>query len=171
MHRIACLAVLTMLVPLTACKDSAPPAGSGTASPVWLLTQAPADARTVGEIKPSAVEGDTVVLRGRIGGRKDPITPGMAVFIVIDPGVPSCDQIPGDNCSTPWDYCCEPRESLNANSATIQLVDEAGNPIAVDLAGLGLRPLDEVVVIGTIGPRPSGQILIVRATGMYRVGG
>ncbi len=171
MRRTVQISALCTLFLLTGCKDSGRPAAVSPEMPSWVLTQAPADARTVGAIKPSAVEGDTVVMLGRIGGRKDPITPGAAVFIVIDPAVPSCDQIPGDNCPTPWDYCCEPRESVNANTATIQLVDEAGNPIAADLTVLGFRPLDEVVIIGTIGPRPSGQVLTVRATGVYRVGG
>lgn len=171
MHRSVLLSMLTVLLTLPACRESAEPVGSVQTTPAWLLTQAPTDARTVGEIKPLAVEGDRVVMRGRIGGRKDPITPGVGVFMVVDPGVPSCDQIPGDNCPSPWDYCCEPRDSLTANSATIQLVDDAGKPIESDLSGAGLRPLDEVVIIGTVGPRPSAQILTIRATGLYRVGG
>lgn len=171
MRRTVQISALCTLALLTGCRDSDQPSAVGTETPSWMLTHAPTGARTVGAIKLSAVEGDTVVMLGRIGGRKDPITPGAAVFIVIDPAVPSCDQIPGDNCPTPWDYCCETRESVNANTATIQLVDETGNPIAADLTALGFRPLDEVVILGTIGPRPSGQVLTVRATGVYRVGG
>jgi hypothetical protein len=167
----AFLACLT----LTACDKPAPSASATPAQPTaphaWLLAEAPADAKTVAEIKPTAAEGDTVVLRARIGGRADPITPGAAVFIVIDPSVPSCDQIPGDNCPTPWDYCCEPRESLNANSATVQLVDAEGTPIQTDLTAAGLKPLDEVLIIGTVAARPSGQVLTIRATGIHKVGG
>lgn len=165
---LACLATLT----LTGCDK--PTSSLGVAPSdhsTWLLTEAPTDAKPVGEIKPTAAEGDRVVLRARIGGRANPITPGAAVFIVIDPSVPSCDQIPGDTCPTPWDYCCEPRESLNANSATIQLVDADGNPIQADLTAAGLKPLDEVIIIGTVAARPSEQVLIIRATGIHKVGG
>lgn len=170
MHRIipAALACLCPVL-LTACDKPAPIAAVQPAA--WLLTEAPADARAIPEIKPTAAEGDAVVLRARIGGRKEPITPGAAVFIVIDPSVPSCDQIPGDNCPTPWDYCCEPRESLNANSATIQLVDADGTPIQTDLRAAGLNPLDEVIIVGTVAARPSAQVLTVRATGVHKVGG
>lgn len=171
---LACLAPLAALT-LTACDKPAP---SASATPgvdpepiAWLLTDAPAGALTVADIKPTASEGDAVVLRARIGGRRDPITPGAAVFSVVDPAVPSCDQIPGDNCPTPWDYCCEPRESLTANAATVQLVDADGKPVQADLTAAGLEPLDEIVVVGTVGPRPSEQVLTIRATGIHKVGG
>jgi hypothetical protein len=176
MNRIAILA-LAGLAPfaLTACDKPAPSANAvpnAHREPVaWLLTDAPADAVTVADIKPTTTEGDTVVLRGRIGGRKEPINPGAGVFVVVDPSVPSCDQIPGDNCPTPWDYCCEPRESLVANSATVQLVDADGNSIQADLTAAGLKPLDEVVIVGTIAARPSEQVLIIRATAIHKVGG
>lgn len=164
---LACLTPLTLI----ACDRPASPIGVATTPATWLLTEAPADSRPIGEIKPTAAEGDAVILRARIGGRKEPITPGAAVFIVIDPSVPSCDQIPGDNCPTPWDYCCEPRESLSANSATIQLVDAQGTPIQTDLIAAGFKPLDEVIIIGTVAARPSEQVLTIRATGIHKVGG
>ncbi len=169
MHRLipAALACLT----LAACSNEQPPAAAAPESPAWLLASAPADARTVAEVKPDASEGDTVTVRGRIGGRAQPITPGAPVFIIMDPAIPSCDQIPDDPCPTPWDYCCEPRESLAANSATVQLVDAQGNPIQTDLAAAGLQPLDEVVVTGTVAPRPNPQVLTIRATAIHKVGG
>jgi hypothetical protein len=176
MNRTAILA-LAGLAPfvLTACDKTAPSAsavpGVDPEPVAWLLTDAPADAVTVADIKPTAAEGDTVVLRARIGGRKDPITPGAGVFVIMDPSVPSCDQIPGDNCPTPWDYCCEPRESLNANSATVQLVDADGNPIQADLAAAGLEPLDTVIITGTIAARPSPEVLTIRATGVHKIDG
>lgn len=174
MNRLAIIALggLVTFV-LTACDKPAPSADSVSAAApaAWLLTSAPADARTVAEIKPTAAEGDLVVLRARIGGRMDPITPGAGVFVVMDPAVPSCDQIPGDNCHSPWDYCCEPRESINANSATVQLVDTEGNPIEADLTAAGFEPLDEVIITGTVAARPTPQVLTIRATGLHRVGG
>lgn len=176
MNRLTILA-LAGLAPfvLTACDKPAPSAsavpGVDPEPIAWLLTDAPADPVTVADIKPTAAEGDVVVLRARIGGRMDPITPGAGVFVVMDPAVPSCDQIPGDNCPSPWDYCCEPRESISANSATVQLVDAEGNPIEADLTAAGFEPLDEVIITGTVAARPTPQVLTIRATSVHRVGG
>lgn len=164
MQRIIPAALCTLA--MVSCTDSAPDPAAAGAPAAWLLAETPADARTVAEIKPTATEGDPVVMRARIGGRRDPMTPGTPVFVVVDPGLPSCADIPGDNCPTPWDYCCEPRESLNANTATVQLVDTDADPIAA-----GLQPLDEIIIVGTVGPRPSEQVLTIRATGVHKLGG
>lgn len=165
------LPALLAFLPLNACseKNNNPVAVAPNASAAWLLTEAPAGARTVAEIKPTAADGDSVVLRARIGGRLEPITPGAPVFVVIDRSVPACSEIPGDNCPTPWDYCCEPRESLTAHSATVQVVGPDGSPVAGDLAQAGLKPLDEVIVIGTVAARPSPEVLTIRATGVHKV--
>jgi hypothetical protein len=150
----------------------APGAGSaGSTEPAWRLTSAPADAVDVGQAKQTVSEGDQVALRGRIGGRTDPMSADSATFIVMDVSIPSCADEEGDNCPTPWDYCCEPRESIAANNATVQLVDDSGAPLAIDLRKHGLKPLDEVIAVGTVAARPNEQTLIVKATGLYRAGG
>ncbi len=148
-------------------KQAAAPAG---APPAWLLASMPEGAVTVGQAKPGAKEGDAVVLRGCIGGREDPMSKDAAVFIMMDPSVPSCAGMEGDACKTPWDYCCESPETITANSATVQVVDAAGAPLAIDLTRHGLQPLDEVVVVGTVGPRPTPEVLTIRATRVHRVG-
>ena len=66
---------------------------------------------------------------------------------------------------------CEPRASITANSATVQLVDADGNPITADLTAAGFAPLDEVIVVGTVAARPSPEVLTIRATAIHRVGG
>src|SRR5690606_34806163 len=90
----------------------APGAGGAADSPAWLLTSAPDAPVDVGAAKQSASEGDTIALRGRIGGRSDPMSADSAVFVVMDPAIPSCADNPGDTCATPWDYCCEPQEVI-----------------------------------------------------------
>lgn len=170
-------AVLAMT--LTGCDKSAPVAADDRSSataksepqaPAWLLEQRPADAQSVGVLKSAAREGDTVVLRGRIGGSRSPMTASSAVFTIVDSSLPTCADNPDDNCRTPWDYCCEPRDLLTANSATIQLVNAEGNPLAVD-ATTHLNPGDEIVVAGKIAPRPNNSVLVVQATAVYVVGG
>lgn len=161
------------LLSLGAC-DRQPTATSVAPAPApaaWRLADAPADARPVAEIKPTAQEGDTVTVRGRIGGRAQPLTADAPVFVMMDPAIPSCAEEAGENCPTPWDYCCEPRASITANSATVQLVDAEGNPIEADLTAAGFAPLDEVIVVGTVAARPSPEVLTIRATAIHRVGG
>ncbi|RNC81872.1 MAG: hypothetical protein ED559_08840 [Phycisphaera sp.] len=128
----------------------------------WLLETEPAGAVSVSEVKASATEGQTVVVRGRIGGRKEPISDGSPVFTIVDLSLPHCGEIPGDKCKTPWDYCCETPEDLTANSVTIMLA-------SVDPRVGGLKELDEIVVEGAVGPRPNESVLTVIATGVFVV--
>ena len=153
------------------------PAGGGGAGqpasdrgvPAWILAEAPGDALPVAEVKADAKEGDRVVIRGRIGGRRDPISEGSPTMIIMDGSIPSCADNPGDNCPTPWDYCCEPAEVKTANTATVQVVDAGGQPVGQTIQSAGLSPLDEVIIVGVVGPRPDASVLTVMATGVYRV--
>lgn len=154
---------------LVGCGDQAGTESASADRPAWLLESAPGDAIAVASAKASAVEGESIVLRGRIGGRMAPISADSPVFVVMDLDIPHCGQIPGDSCGTPWDYCCETPESITANSATIQVVDAQGKPIEGSPMGHGFSALDEVVVVGTVGPRPTPEVLTIRATGLYRV--
>lgn len=177
MNRIAATTLIAAALTTAACDRQptpttvAPPAANNASAAAWQLATAPADARTIAEIKPTAQEGDTVTVRGRIGGRAQPLTADAPVFVMMDPAVPSCAENPEDNCPTPWDYCCEPRASITANSATVQLVDADGNPVNADLTAAGFAPLDEVIVVGTVAARPSPEVLTIRATAIHRVGG
>lgn len=164
---------------LTACAEngSAPPAANNAAekasqdNPAWLLAVAPEAARGVAEVKSSAKEGDPVVVRGRIGGVMEPIGDDSAFFVMMDPAVPSCLEMKDDACPTPWDYCCEPKDSLVANNATVMVVNSEGAPIEADLRSYGFEPLDEVIVVGAVAPRPTDAVLTIRASGLYRVPG
>ncbi len=174
---IVSLALAAALLGVVSCDDG----GSGAASkdqaaapelsgaPVWVLASAPAGARGVVEVKASAQEGDEVVLRGRIGGRKEPLTPGSPVFTVIDLALPSCRENPADSCRTPWDYCCETQELITANAATVQIVDAQGQPAQGSPADHGFAPLDEVIIVGVVGARPDDRVLMVKARGVYRI--
>jgi hypothetical protein len=132
----------------------------------WVLTSAPEGDVSITEAKSSAKEGDQIVIRGRIGGRHAPITADSPVFTIVDLQLEYCGQTTDDKCGTPWDYCCETPTTIATNSATVQVQGDA-----IDLASAGLEPLDEVVLIGTVAPRPDDQVLTVLATGIYPVGG
>ena len=176
LNRIILTSSLLSAALLTGCggtAESSPDAESNTSAPArvttvnWLLDAAPDGAVEVGAVKASDIaEGDRVVIRGRIGGQVDPMTEDSGVFLIVDVALRHCGQIPGDKCRKPWDYCCEPKDNLLAHMATITLVDEAGAPLTTD-ATATLAPLDIVVVEGTLGPRPSADVLTVHATGIY----
>ncbi len=157
-----------IVVSLGGCSDSTTPTGAPTpgSDASWLLSVMPADAIPVSEAKRTAREGDKVVVRGRIGGRRDAMTPGYAIFVMMDPAIPNCEL---DACKTPWDYCCETIESITSNSATVQLVGGTGQPMAIDLDKHAISPLDEVVVVGTVGPRPTEAVFVIHAEKIHRV--
>ena len=137
----------------------------------WIIQTQPTDAVEVGAAKQTAKKGDAIVLHGRIGGMREPISEGVGQFVIVDMAIKTCDQLHGDTCPTPWDYCCEPRESLAANNATVQIVNQSGRTIEVDLNEAGLSPQDEVYVIGVVGDRPNEGVLTVKASGIYKVEG
>lgn len=186
MHRKTTIKTISMfaaascaitLMTVAGCSKSEDSTAGGTSTTstkaAWVLTGAPSgEAVSVAEAKASAAEGDAITIRARIGGRSKPITSDSPVFLVMDLEVPSCaDMGEDDHCATPWDYCCETQESITANSATIQIVGSDGSTIETDPIAAGLHPLDEVIVVGTVGPRPNNDVLTIRATGIHRVGG
>lgn len=168
----------TVLLSLTACDRSENPAAgedatASTGSAVvntehaWVLASAPGDAVSILDAKASAKEGDEIVLRGRIGGRASPIAGDSPVFTIVDLGLPYCGEVEEEGCKTPWDYCCETPETVTRHSATVQIVtDGVADPVAA-----GLEPLDELILIGTVGPRLNDDMLTIRATGVYPTGG
>ena len=140
-------------------------AAAATSLPAGLVvTEAPANAQDVTTVKKDAKDGDAVVIRGTIGGREEPIAKGRAIMTVLDPSITTCNTMPSDACKTPWDACCEPSEKIAANSATVQVVDASGKPLAANLESIaGLKPLSKVTVSGTAKRAPGSDVLIVEA--------
>ena len=87
---------------------------------------------------------------------------------VVEAATPNQCLAPGDGCQTPWDYCCMSPEQLTANLATVQIIDDQGRPLAVDLTSHSkIKPLATLVVRGTVGPRPDPAVLVINATGIF----
>jgi hypothetical protein len=156
-------------------KKEANPAATGkpTGSPVAVLptglflTTEPKDAKPVEDAKKAAKPGETIVVRGRVGGSADPFVAGRTVFTIVGPGLKSCAENPGDSCKTPWDYCCESTEDIAAHAATVQVVDAAGAPVKADIKGQsGVKELTDVIVVGKVA-QADGKVLVVNATGIY----
>ena len=168
---LAAVALIPMALLFTGCKQessSVASNGADTSPAAWMLASDPGGAISVTDAKATVKAGDKVVVRARIGGRKDAMNDEGAVFVVMDLAIPYCGELRAEGCPTPWDYCCETPESKMANAATIQIVDADGEPIDDDIRGAGLKELDEVVLVGTVGPRASEEVLTIFATGVYR---
>ncbi len=170
-------ACLTIAVGVIGCDRGFTGAGSASAAgttpssdqlPAGLfLAEAPSGAKDIGAVKRAPDAASEVVVRGRIGGRVDPFVKGRAMFMLADRSVPTCAEKHGHGCPTPWDYCCEPKERVLANTATIQVVGSDGRPLKADLRGRnGLEPTAHVVVAGRVSKRDDG-VLVVDAGGIY----
>jgi hypothetical protein len=161
---------LTTIILSLSCTLLAPPPANPTPSapkiPDSVFVEAePADAKCVAEVKKNAKKGDTVVIKAKIGGRSEPFVKNRAIVVIADRCMKSCDQIPGDTCTKPWDYCCEPPESLKANTMTVQFVDDAGKVLKTGAQGVhGLEPLALVVFEGTVTEKDDKGTFVVRVT-------
>lgn len=152
----------------TAVKEPAPADTAATLPAGMMLEQAPEGALEVAAAKQSAKEGDEVVVRGRIGGGKHPFVNNRAVFQLADSSIRTCDEKGSDGCPTPWDYCCEPKDQVAAKSITVQVADDNGKPLALNLdMPDGLQPKDTVIVKGKVAKKPNDVTMIVNASGIY----
>jgi len=145
----------------------AAPAGGALPQGLFLATT-PADAKDVKDAKPTLKAGDKVVLVGRIGGSDEPFVAERAMFTLVDRRLKACGEgAEKDSCKTPWDYCCEAREEITANSATVQVLGADGQPAKAELNGVsGLKPLAVVTVVGTVA-KTKGENVVVNASGFF----
>ena len=117
------------------------------------------------KVRKEAKNGEEVVVVGRIGGRKNPWIKGAAAFSIVDEAVKSCDQIPGDNCPTPWDYCCE--VGLPQKTVFVTFVDDAGKIVKQDARQLlKVKELQTIVVKGKV-KRDKADNVSVQATHVF----
>lgn len=145
--------------------DLAPAAGSAALPAQLFISAEPADAKGVVEAKKSAKEGESIAIRGRIGGAVDPYVSERAIFTIVDKSIPHCGEMNmEDACKTPWDYCCEPQDRLTAHTATIQIVDASGRPLKIDISkNPRLKPTAEIVVKGKVTKIDGDKLLVINA--------
>src|SRR5262249_12834206 len=97
--------------------------GGGTIDTRYLLQEEPPDAKGVLDLKKDAKDGEDIVIVGRVGGRVEPFVKGRTSFTIVDPSLKTCSDKEGDNCTTPWDYCCEHPENLARATVLVKFVD------------------------------------------------
>jgi hypothetical protein len=131
----------------------------------YFLEKEPKKAKGVITVRKEAENGEEVFVVGRIGGRTNPWVKGAAAFSIVDEAVKSCDQIPGDACPTPWDYCCE--VGLPEKTLFVSFVDDGGKIVKKDARQLlKVRELQTVVIKGKVKRDKSNNVSI-QATSLY----
>ncbi len=133
----------------------------------YVLVDEPAGAKPVLAVRQESKDGDDVVVVGRIGGEVKPWVEGKAAFWIVDASIKSCKETEDDDCKTPWDYCCLPKEELRGAMATVKFVDDQGKTLASDARQLlGVKELQTVVVRGHAKRDEQGNLTVL-ATGLY----
>lgn len=143
--------------------DASKPAIDGSK---YLLSAEPEGAIDVIQVREEVADGDDIVIVGRIGGSADPWNEGRAAFSIVDGSLKACSDIPGDNCSMPWDYCCE-TEKLPTATALVMVVDENGDLVEADARKLlKVKELSTVVVQGKAQRDDAGNLTVL-ANGIF----
>ena len=166
--RFVSLTCLTVALATAGCgveqAPSTPASAAGYLPAGLFVATPPAGAKSLAEAKSGTSPGDHVVFEARVGGRVEAFVEHRAIFFVADAGLQSCDQIHGESCTTPWDYCCEDPKSLLQNIGTVQVVDASGQPLKQSLLSEhGLEPLRTIVVEGTVQQADTAGNFVVNA--------
>ena len=175
---ILALPILSLALIGSGCDQSGPTApqvtvaASATIPAAFFTKNRPEEAPDLTAVKTASSIGEEVTFLARVGGRVAPFVDGVAIFTVADPSLESCELMgEEDHCPVPWDYCCEPRESLTAGSATIRIMGEDGRPLPASAQGAGgLAPARYLVVKGVVSDRNEDGLFVVDAERIW-VGG
>ena len=164
-HLLA-IAVLTLVScgkkETTAAVENAPPAAAFEAH---FTDQPIADPQAIHVARTTAKSGDAIVIHGLIMGRGKVFVDGRASFLLGDrEKLTPCNTIPGDECETPWDACCDSKEAKREGIASIQIVDAEGRVLSGGLKGVkGLKELSAVTVSGTVDQSSTAENFVVNA--------
>jgi hypothetical protein len=132
----------------------------------YLLSTEPDQARSVIETREHSADQESVVVVGRIGGSVNPWVEGRSAFAIVDLSLEACSDKEGDDCETPWDYCCE-TDRLAQATLLVKLIDDSGKLLPVDARQmLGVKELQTVVIQGTAQRDGAGNVTVL-ASGFF----
>ena len=132
----------------------------------YLLSEEPSGAEGVIKVREASKNEEDVVIVGRIGGSENPWNEGRAAFSIVDNSLQACSDIPGDECETPWDYCCA-TDKLPTSTVLVKVVDENGDLVKADARQLlKVQELSTVVVKGKAQRDDAGNLTVL-ASGVY----
>lgn len=160
------------LVLVSACgKNDAPQVSAepGTDLEAFFTPVAHADAAEIHIARETAEPDAEITLKGLVMGRTKPFVDGRAAFVLGDRTLLTpCNEKEDDECSTPWDVCCDSAEDKRKGTATIQIVGEDGRVISQPLRSVhGLVELSSVTVKGRVAEGSTADALIVNATAIH----
>lgn len=146
--------------------NSATLQGPSTEGKKYLLSAAPENPLDVTPMREAVEDDQDVVVIGRIGGSHDPWVEGLAAFSLVDRSLAACTDIPGDQCPTPWDYCCVTDKLPNATTL-VKVVDDQGEVVTTSASELlGVSELQTLVVKGKAHKDDTGNVTIL-ASAVY----
>lgn len=158
------LSLFTLLA-LTACgpAENGPPDVPASAdAQKSALAKDPGPALSVVKAK-AAGPAKEVTLEGRIYD----ITKGYTVFRIMDIAMDYCGQInKEDGCKTPWDFCCDTKDDIAANSLLVEMRGADGKPLKSPSLP-GCRLLDHVKLTGELIKDEHGNLVLL-ASGIFR---
>jgi hypothetical protein len=126
----------------------------------FYLSVQPEEVADVIPVREEAKNGEAIVVIGRIGGRKNPWVKGACAFSLVDCALTPCNEMPGENCPTPWDYCCSP--NLAKSSLLVMFVDDGDKVIRKDARELlGVKELDTVMIQGSAKRDKAGNVMLM----------
>ncbi len=141
---------------------SSPSASGKAALPASVALRAePAGAKGVGEAIEALAATGPVVMRGRVGIEGS----DSAYFSLVDLSQKGCIEM-GDECPTPWDYCCTPADVMAKQSATVEFRVDGKLATGSVLGVHGIDHLKEVVVTGEASKDSAGNVVVV-ASGIW----
>jgi len=121
----------------------------------WKMSASPDTPYSVADAKEELPE-EEIVVEGRVRS----LVKGRAVFLLTDDKLEYCGEVnKEDTCKTPWDYCCDPQDEVNALTLTVQFEDENGTPVKAAW-GSELRHCDLVQVRGKVTKDERGNVTI-----------
>jgi hypothetical protein len=130
-----------------------------------LLEEEPKEAVDVIATRKDSKDQEEIVVVGRIGGRVNPWVKGMAAFSIVDRSLTPCNEMEGDTCKTPWDYCCI--TNLPKATLLVMVTNKDGKVVKKGARELlGVKELDTVTIVGKAKRDKSGNVSIL-ATKMY----
>lgn len=133
----------------------------------YLLEKQPKHPQDVLAVRKNVKDQQDIVVVGRIGGRKNPWVMDAAAFSIVDRSLTPCNELEGDTCKTPWDYCCA--TNLPKSTLLVLFYSVDGKLVKKDARSLlGVRELDTVVIQGKAKRDKAGNVTIV-ASKMYVV--
>ena len=157
--------IVILIATLAGCNSKSEQETTNVDGSLYRLTSEPTGAISILELRNGAKHNDDVVVVGRIGGSRQPWIGGLSAFTMMDTSFPPCNELPENQCPTPWDYCCE--TDLSDKQTLIKVVDDQGQPLEVGAQELlGLKELQTIVVQGKVQLDQAGNMSVL-ASGVY----